>query len=86
MRCTVENIYLVNLKKIIMIICLFVYLTVNIEESGPPRKKRPEAVIKPVPVAVEIPNNSDPKVKGKKDTDKASDDFYFEKFRRQFRR
>nr|CAG4642847.1 EOG090X0F7F [Evadne anonyx] len=58
----------------------------NIEESGPPRKKRAEAVVKPVPVAVEVPKNNDPKVKGKKDTDKASDDFYFEKFRRQFRR
>jgi len=58
----------------------------NIEESGPPRKKRAEAISKPVPVAVEIPNKIDTKVKGKKDTDKASDDFYFEKFRRQFRR
>nr|SVE75435.1 EOG090X0F7F [Daphnia dolichocephala] len=58
----------------------------NIEESGPPRKKRAEASVKPaVSVPVELPKRLD-NVGGKKEHDKASDDFYFEKFRRQFRR
>jgi len=60
----------------------------NIEDSGPNRKRRAEPV-KPVQAPAEVAKkNIDPKivVKGKKDTDKASDDFYFEKFRRQFRR
>nr|CAG4649743.1 EOG090X0F7F [Scapholeberis mucronata]SVE93927.1 EOG090X0F7F [Scapholeberis mucronata] len=59
----------------------------NIEESGPPRKKRAEvaAAAKPVSVPVEIPNRVQNQG-GKKEHDKASDDFYFEKFRRQFRR
>ncbi|XP_046450549.1 telomere length and silencing protein 1 homolog [Daphnia pulex] len=56
----------------------------NIEESGPPRKKRAEASVKPA-VPVELPKRLD-NVGGKKEHDKASDDFYFEKFRRQFRR
>ncbi|XP_057367295.1 splicing factor C9orf78 homolog [Daphnia carinata] len=58
----------------------------NIEESGPPRKKRAEAAVKPVvSVPVELPRRLD-NASGKKEHDKASDDFYFEKFRRQFRR
>ncbi|KAK4025934.1 telomere length and silencing protein 1 homolog [Daphnia magna] len=58
----------------------------NIEESGPPRKKRAEASVKPVvSVPVELPRRID-NASGKKEHDKASDDFYFEKFRRQFRR
>lgn len=60
--------------------------TVNIEESGPPRKRRAEAAAKPaVSVPVELPKRLD-NPGGKKEHDKASDDFYFEKFRRQFRR
>lgn len=60
---------------------------VNIEESGPPRKKRAEstAAVKPVSVPVELPSRLQ-NPGGKKEHDKASDDFYFEKFRRQFRR
>nr|CAG4635110.1 EOG090X0F7F [Alona affinis] len=72
----------------------------NIEESGPNRKRRAEeaaaaaaAAAKPLP-DVQIPTQMAAKraaagenvVGGKKENDKASDDFYFEKFRRQFRR
>lgn len=68
---------------------IFVTSTVNIEESGPPRKKRADAVsVKPaVNVPVEPPARKvEHQGGGKKEHDKASDDFYFEKFRRQFRR
>ena len=63
------------------------FTTVNIEESGPPRKKRAEAAAKPAAasIPVELPKRPE-NVGGKKEHDKASDDFYFEKFRRQFRR
>ena len=63
------------------------FLPVNIEESGPPRKKRAEAAAaKPAAsVPVEAPKRSE-NAGTKKEHDKASDDFYFEKFRRQFRR
>nr|CAG4645170.1 EOG090X0F7F [Leptodora kindtii] len=56
----------------------------NIEESGPPRKRRPD----PVKVELQVSSGLAKKVEhgGKKEMDKASDDFYFEKFRRQFRR
>lgn len=55
------------------------------DESGQNRKRRLEAA-KPeiqVPVAGKVKKSENG---GKKETDKASDDFYFEKFRRQFRR
>ena len=66
-------------------IVFFHYCAVNIEESGPPRKRRHETIKHDVAAPsgfVKKPEN----VGGKKETDKASDDFYFEKFRRQFRR
>ncbi len=60
--------------------------SVNIEESGPPRKKRADAAAKPAAsVPIELPKRPE-NAGGKKEHDKASDDFYFEKFRRQFRR
>lgn len=74
---------------------LFCNLSVNIEDSGPRgNKRRAEAeVVAPPPAAVQVPVAVEPpkrmdniKVGGKKENDKASDDFYFEKFRRQFRR
>ena len=73
---------------------------VNIEDSGP-RKRRAEeaaaaAAAAPAPAAKPIPAEALPQIPaskrpmnaggGKKEHDKASDDFYFEKFRRQFRR
>nr|CAG4637408.1 EOG090X0F7F [Ceriodaphnia reticulata]SVE73239.1 EOG090X0F7F [Ceriodaphnia reticulata] len=60
----------------------------NIEESGPPRKKRADAAAAAKPAAsvpIELPKRPE-NAGGKKEHDKASDDFYFEKFRRQFRR
>ena len=74
---------------------MFCNLSVNIEDSGPRgNKRRAEAeVVAPPPAAVQVPVAVEPpkrmdniKVGGKKENDKASDDFYFEKFRRQFRR
>lgn len=68
---------------------------VNIEDSGPRKRRAEEAAaseVKPVPQAqlpVQFPAVKRPvpdNPGGKKEHDKASDDFYFEKFRRQFRR
>ena len=76
--------YLYTIDIYIVEISNNLFTTVNIEESGPPRKKRAEASVKPA-VPVELLKRLD-NVGGKKEHDKASDDFYFEKFRRQFRR
>nr|CAG4638783.1 EOG090X0F7F [Cyclestheria hislopi] len=56
----------------------------NIEDSGPPRKKRLEAVKSEAEVP-EVVITKEENI-NKKENDKATDDFYFEKFRRQFRR
>nr|CAG4642100.1 EOG090X0F7F [Eurycercus lamellatus] len=59
----------------------------NIEESGPNRKRRAEEAAKAAEIAAaQVPAKRPDVVGGKKENDKASDDFYFEKFRRQFRR
>nr|CAG4650542.1 EOG090X0F7F [Sida crystallina] len=57
----------------------------NIEESGPNRKRRHETIKHDVGAPSGLVKRAE-NMGGKKESDKASDDFYFEKFRRQFRR
>lgn len=69
-----------NLNSIYLIEMLV--LLVNIDDSGPARKKRAEADKSDMPTEQPVQPRND----RKKESDKASDDFVFEKFRRQFRR
>lgn len=62
------------------------HFIVNIEDAEPPRKREVKEVKKKPPVVVGL----EPEEKGKRSHDangeKATDDYHYEKFKKQFRR